>query len=69
MMDTYMDTQETAENVLQKNKKEVLEQLRDHYYNVALDMELSEQDEKQMFYLGKHEVIVNLLKMFESLEG
>ncbi len=50
-------------------KKEVLEQLRDHYYNVALDMELSEQDEKQMFYLGKHEVIVNLLKMFESLEG
>ena len=50
-------------------KKEVLEQLRDHYYNVAIDMELSEQDEKQMFYLGKHEVIVNLLKMFESLEG
>lgn len=50
-------------------KKEVLEQWRDHYYNVALDKELSEQEEKQMFYLGKHEVIVDLLKMLEPLEG
>lgn len=50
-------------------KKEVLEQWRDYYFNNALDMKLSEQDEKQMFYLGKHEVIVDLLKMFEPLEG
>ena len=50
-------------------KKKVLEQWRDHYFNNALDMELSEQDKKQMFYLGKHEVIVDLLKMFEPLEG
>ena len=50
-------------------KKKVLEQWRDHYFNNALDMELSEQDEKQMFNLGKHEVIVDLLKMFEPLEG
>ena len=49
--------------------RKALEEWRDHYFNNALDRELSEQDEKQMFYLGKHEVIVDMLKMFEPLEG
>lgn len=49
-------------------KKDVLEQWRDHYFNNALDKELSEHFWKKMFYLGKHELIVDLLKMFEPLE-
>ena len=47
------------------SKKE-LEELRDHYFNVA-----SEKGKGKIgwFYLGKHEVIIDILKMFEPLMG
>ena len=46
--------------------KEELEKWRDHYYSVA-----SEKGKGKIgwFYLGKHEVIIDILKMFEPLEG
>ena len=49
-----------------KVSKAELEQLRDHYNNVA-----SEKGKGKIgwFYLGKREVIIDILKMFEPLEG
>lgn len=46
--------------------KAELEKWRDHYYSVA-----SEKGKGKIgwFYLGKHEVIIDILKMFEPLEG
>ena len=47
-------------------KKEILEQWRDHY----LEASKSESREQlSLLYLGKHDVIVDILKMFEPLEG
>lgn len=47
------------------NKAE-LEEFAEHYYNVA-----SEKGRGKIgwFYLGKGEVLIDILKMFEPLEG
>lgn len=46
--------------------KEELEEWRDHY-----DAEAMKRDKGKIgwFYLGKREVIIDILKMFEQLEG
>lgn len=51
-------------------KKETLERLRDHYWNVA-NKETDEQGEtnwKGWFFLGKRDVIIDILKHFDMLE-
>ena len=47
-------------------KKEVLEQWRDHYSEVSKS---ESREQLSLLYLGKHDVIVDILKMFEPLEG
>lgn len=47
-------------------KKEVLEQWRDHYLEVSKS---ESREQLSLLYLGKHDVIVDILKMFEPLEG
>ena len=49
-----------------KVSKKELEQLRDHYNAVA-----SEKGKGKIgwFYLGKREVLIDMLKMFEPLMG
>jgi hypothetical protein len=46
--------------------KEELEKWRDHY-----DAEAMKRDKGKIgwFYLGKREVLIDMLKMFEQLEG
>lgn len=54
-------------------KKETLEELRDHYCDVADKCKNSflkgEDTFKYPFYIGKADICKDLLKMFESLEG
>ena len=47
-------------------KKEILEQWRDHYLEVSKS---ESREQLSLLYLGKHDVIVDILKMFEPLEG
>lgn len=47
-------------------KKEVLQQWRDHYLKVSKS---ESREQLSLLYLGKHDVIVDILKMFEPLEG
>ena len=47
-------------------KKEVLQQWRDHYLEVSKN---ESREQLSLLYLGKHDVIVDILKMFEPLEG
>lgn len=47
-------------------KKEVLQQWRDHYLEVSKS---ESREQLSLLYLGKHDVIVDILKMFEPLEG
>lgn len=49
-----------------KISKAELEEFAEHYYNVA-----SEKGKGKIgwFYLGKREVLIDILKMFEPLEG
>lgn len=47
-------------------KKEILEQWRDHYLEVSKS---ESREQLSLLYLGKHDVIVDFLKMFEPLEG
>lgn len=53
------------------NKKE-LEEIRDHYCKVADKFKPKKNDEKfdfkYPFYIGKADVVVDILKMFEPLE-
>ena len=50
------------------NRKE-LEEWRDHYGGIVI-RELYEDDPwRNGFYLGKRDVCVDILKMFEQLEG
>jgi hypothetical protein len=53
------------------DKKE-LEEIRDHYCNVADKFKPKKGDEKfdfrYPFYLGKADIVVDILKMFEPLE-
>lgn len=51
-------------------KKEVLEQWRDHYGNIVSNNEHIRATEiLRQFYIGIRDVFVDLLKMFEPLEG
>jgi len=53
------------------NKKE-LEEIRDHYCKVADKFKPKKGDEKfdfkYPFYIGKADIVVDILKMFEPLE-
>lgn len=53
------------------NKKE-LEEIRDHYCKIADKFKPKKNDEKfdfeYPFYIGKADVVVDILKMFEPLE-
>lgn len=53
------------------NKKE-LEEIRDHYCKVADMFKPKKNDEKfdfkYPFYIGKADMVVDILKMFEPLE-
>lgn len=47
--------------------KEALEEWRDHYFEVATNMERFPIDQwQQKFYLGKAEVLTELLKHFDN---
>ena len=48
-------------------KKEVLEQWRDHYHEVAAQCDYNPI--MKGMYIGKADVFTDLLKMFEPLEG
>ena len=50
-------------------KKEVLESWRDHYADVSLGQDRLGKLLYAWFYMGKRDVCVDLLKMFEPLEG
>ena len=46
-----------------------LEQLRDHYGELARHHAKNRDSFRQALYLGKRDVCVDMLKMFEQLEG
>lgn len=50
-------------------KKEVLESWRDHYRKVSIDCREKGNMWLAWFYMGKRDMCVDLLKMFEPLEG
>lgn len=51
-------------------KKEVLEQWRDHYGNIVSNNgHIRTTETLRQFYIGKRDVFVDLLKMFEPLKG
>lgn len=49
--------------------KKVLEEIRDNYKSISEMSRLSGKHELSLIYLGKTEVFIDLLKMFEPLEG
>ena len=46
-----------------------LEKWKKHYIENAYERQDKKQDTLEMFYYGKAEVLTDLLKMFEPLEG
>ena len=50
------------------SKKE-LEKCRDNYHKLAQHHKENHDSFRQAFYLGKRDVCIDILKMFESLEG
>lgn len=52
-----------------KVSKAELEQLRDHYEGLAQHHTKNRDSFRQAFYLGKRDVCIDMLKMFEPLEG
>ena len=46
-----------------------LEKWRKHYVEIAHERQCKKQFELEMFYYGKKDVLTDLLKMFEPLEG
>lgn len=52
-----------------KITKSELEQLREHYWNLAKHHGENRDSFRQALYIGKHDIIVDILKMFENLEG
>lgn len=48
--------------------KKVLEKIRDNYKSISEMSRLSGRHEQSLIYLGKTEVFMELLKMFEPLE-
>lgn len=51
-----------------KVSKAELEQLRDHYGNVASSY-VTKDMHRWWYYMGKREICIDMLKMFEPLEG
>mgnify|MGYP003305810951 FL=1 len=51
-----------------KVSKKELEQLRDHYMNVASRYATKDMH-RWWYYMGKREICIDMLKMFEPLEG
>lgn len=51
-----------------KVSKAELEQLRDHYRNVASNYAIKDMH-RWWYYMGKREICIDILKMFEPLEG
>ena len=49
--------------------KKVLKEIRDNYKSLSEMSRLSGKHELSLIYLGKTEVFIDLLKMFEPLEG
>lgn len=49
--------------------KDELEKWRDHYHQLACHHKTNNDAFRQALYAGKHSVMCDLLKMFESLEG
>jgi hypothetical protein len=52
-----------------KITKSELEQLREHYWKLSNHHKENRDSFRQAFYIGKHDIIVDILKMFENLEG
>ena len=52
-----------------KVSKAELEHLRDHYGELARHHAKNRDSFRQALYLGKRDVCVDMLKMFEQLEG
>ena len=50
------------------SKKE-LEEHRDHYHMLAQHHKENRDSFRQSFYLGKRDVCIDILKIFEQLEG
>lgn len=50
------------------SKKE-LEECRDYYHKLAQHHKENRDSFRQAFYLGKRDVCIDILKMFEQLEG
>lgn len=51
-----------------KVSKAELEQLRDHYGSVASIYTIKDMH-RWWYYMGKREICIDMLKMFEPLEG
>lgn len=49
--------------------KAELEEIRDHYWNLAQHHTKNRDAFRQALYLGKHSIVLDILKMFEPLEG
>ena len=49
--------------------KKVLKEIRDNYKSLSEMSRLFGKHELSLIYLGKTEVFIDLLKMFEPLEG
>jgi len=49
--------------------KSELERLRDHYFAVGKEYYDCEDDDKAWFYFGKQELLIDILKHFDKLEG
>ena len=50
------------------SKKE-LEECRDHYHKLSQHHKENRDSFRQPFYLGKRDICIDILKMFEQLEG
>lgn len=49
--------------------KDELEKWRDHYFQLAGHHKTNNDSFRMALYMGKHSVMCDMLKMFESLEG
>lgn len=52
-----------------KISKKELEECRDHYHKLAKHHKENRDSFRQPFYLGKRDVCIEILEMFESLDG
>ena len=70
LADYTVMTNDAGEEYIAVSKKE-LEQIRKHYHEIGHKYRVNEGktgDPRAMYYLGKRDVVIDILKLFEPLE-